>query len=557
VTPEEQLLVEAARRGLLPAPPPASFITGMTAAVAGPQAAQTAEQAAAAVPAYQGGVTRGMMDIPEGGAQLITRGLEAVSPKGTRMEAWARGEREKVEAINQANRAGFDESQPGATLGRVIGNFAAAAPVGSSIPGLAASRFLPRMAAGATSGATTASLQPVEGDDYWSQKGKQVAAGTVGGAVAPIVAAPLRGFRNPQASQLMDEGITPTPGQIAGGTLRTLEERATSIPVLGDAIAASRRKALDEFNRATLNKVLAPIGQKLDDATEIGQPAIAEAATKIGKAYDDLLPKLKLTVDQKLGTDLTNAARHATLMTDDMQRRFLKVVQDEVQRRTGGGNTLTGEQYKEVVSAIGQRGRDYLGSSVASERELGKALMEVQGAFKSWLYRSNPDHAAELRAIDRAYAMLSRTERAGGSLGAAGAETSGRFTPFQLLSATKAEDPSLKHKAFSKGTALMQDWAQAGTKTLGSRYPDSGTAGRAMLGLAGMGALGGSSYLTDSPLPLAALLMTAPYLPGGRQVAANLMTSNPAREAAASLFGLAAPTAGGLLAPRHGLGLVP
>ena len=50
-----------------------------------------------------GGFVRGMMDIPEAGAQLLTRGLEAISPAGSSMEKFMQSERQRVEDINRQN----------------------------------------------------------------------------------------------------------------------------------------------------------------------------------------------------------------------------------------------------------------------------------------------------------------------------------------------------------------------------------------------------------------------------------------------------------------------
>ena len=48
-----------------------------------------------------GGVIRGLRDFPDAGAQLLTRGLEAISPAGSSMEAFAQSERRRVEDINR------------------------------------------------------------------------------------------------------------------------------------------------------------------------------------------------------------------------------------------------------------------------------------------------------------------------------------------------------------------------------------------------------------------------------------------------------------------------
>jgi hypothetical protein len=284
---------------------------------------------------------------------------------------------------------------------------------------------------------------------------------------------------------------------------------------------------------------------------------VVEAGDKLSAAYTRLLPQLSLTVDQQLAQEMVAAARQAAIMSPDLQRRYINIVQDEIARRTGGGNTLTGEQYKEIVSALGTKAREWVASSTATERELGKALFAVQDAFKSWLYRSNPNHADALKAIDTGYAMLVRIEGAAGKTAAANNEMAGLFTPFQLLQSIRASDPSLRHRAFARGDALLQDWGQAGASVLGNRVPNSGTADRALLATLG---LGGGSYMLNNPfIPAGVATATLPYLPGGRQATAALLAGGrgPTAKTVSGILDLAHVPIGAQQGPTLFPGLVP
>ena len=113
-----------------------------------------------------GGFVRGMMDIPEAGAQLLTRGLEAISPAGSSMEQFMQSERQRVEDINRQNEALYRQSRAGQFMpeemdvGRVVGNVAS-----SLLPSTAAVKALNLAAApvkaGAVGGAVSGALQPV------------------------------------------------------------------------------------------------------------------------------------------------------------------------------------------------------------------------------------------------------------------------------------------------------------------------------------------------------------------------------------------------------------
>ena len=55
------------------------------------------------------------------------------------------------------------------------------------------------------------------------------------------------------ARKLMKQGVRLTPGQRVGGLTKELEERATSIPFVGDVIESGQQNAMDDFNRAAIN----------------------------------------------------------------------------------------------------------------------------------------------------------------------------------------------------------------------------------------------------------------------------------------------------------------
>ena len=120
-----------------------------------------------------GGFVRGLRDIPDAGAQLITRGLEGISPAGSGMEEFFRGERRRVEDINRQAELDYQRNwrqgqmrQGEIDVGRVGGNIA-----GTLIPSTAAVRVL---------GATTA---PVRAGAI---------TGAIGGASQPVATPPSR-----------------------------------------------------------------------------------------------------------------------------------------------------------------------------------------------------------------------------------------------------------------------------------------------------------------------------------------------------------------------------
>lgn len=114
-----------------------------------------------------GGVIRGLRDIPDAGAQLLTRGLEAIAPAGSQLEQFAKEERRRVEDINRQAELEYQQKwrqgqmMPGEIdVGRVGGNILGTLiPAGRAVTALGATTAPVR--AGAITGTVGGVLQPV------------------------------------------------------------------------------------------------------------------------------------------------------------------------------------------------------------------------------------------------------------------------------------------------------------------------------------------------------------------------------------------------------------
>ena len=143
----------------------------------------------------------------------------------------------------------------------------------------------------------------------------------------------------------------------------------------------------------------------------------------------------------------------------------------------------------------------------------------LKGGLRSLLSQQNPQHAKALDAANEAWANFTRVQGAAGMQGA----KEGIFTPAQLSSAVRGQDRSLRHGAFAKGEALMQDLSDSGQKVLNSTVPDSGTPYRAALGLAAGGGLA-----AVNPAALAGTIgASALYTQPAQKVIAALLTQRP------------------------------
>lgn len=418
--------------------------------------------------------------------------------------------------------------------GSIVGNLALTALPGAGAAGVAtraAGAVLPAVlaptAGAAASGALVSGLTtPVGNED---SRLTNAAIGAAGGAIGDVatrtaarVAQPIT--QSPAVQTLLQNGIVPTPGQAAGANsfIGRMEQRLQSIPIIGDIITGARNRSVAEMNSAAINRAVPPGAGRV---AGIGRAAIEHADDVLSQGYDDVLSRIP-TVRPTPGfissvqSSLTDPDLALTAASQSRLRNILRMQfggRPGVDQQTG---EMSGELAKSIDSTLGRLAREYQGSSIAEDRSLGMALRNVQGQWRGAIRAAAPDAqtAAELDALNRAYANFVRVERAASYTGA----REGVFTPDQLQRAVRASDTSTRKGAFAQGRALMQDLSDPASATLSNTVSNSGTPERLMLAMAlggGAGAaneyFGGPSYLTGLALaPLAYSRTGSRYLVG-------------------------------------------
>jgi cytochrome c556 len=514
---------------------------------------------------YAPDVVMGGRQVLDAAAQMGARGLTAATSPDSAIGKWAREQQQSTEHVNQsaldAYRKDFQpDLYPGAGAARVGGQALVTAP---ALPLRAATGLVGAAAQGGGLGAVTSALTPVydvgqgktlsdlvtgnsSGDTFWQQKRDQAMQGAKIGALSGGGLNVLGRVISPNSSaavqKLMDEGVTPTLGQTLGGVWKTAEEKAASLPIIGDAIRYAQGKGLDEFNRAIYNRVLAPLGEKYSGP--IGQEGIAKVGDRLSSAYDDVLQKIPMVaVDQPFGVQTLQLQQMAKSLPPDKAQQLDRIVQNEVWNRLTPAGTLSGESMKQMESKLGQIARGYRGSPDFDQRQLGDAVAQIQANLRALVARQFPDQARTLQAVNQGWSQLTQLEKAANSTAAARNE--GVVTPANYLKGIKQSDNSVRDRAFARGQVMNQDLAQAADKVLSNKYPDSGTAGRALFNA---GAAGAGAFFTPHVLA-GASAGVLPYLPGARQAVATLLARRPEiagllgapLKQAAPYLGIAAP----------------
>ena len=326
----------------------------------------------------------------------------------------------------------------------------------------------------------------------------------------------------PEVKTLMNEGITPTPGQILGGGAKRFEEGLSSVPVIGDFIKNAQLRAVEDLNKVAFDRALKPIGKELPkDVT--GREAIKFTSDTLGDAYEQLLPKMTVKADTAFNTELSNLKQAVDSGAIDQASKnfFNKWVDTNIANKFQGQNAITGETLKGIQRDLQTKINELSLSTSNDERVIAGALKEAQDQFRQLVTRSNPQNAAELKAIDTGYANFKRIQNAAGKVGA----EEGVFSPAQLQNAVRAADKSKDKARFAEGNALMQDLSEAGKTVLGNKVPDSGTPYRTMAAMLATGGAGLSGYPG-----IAAGLAAAPvmYSTAGQKMMAALLAKRPA-----------------------------
>jgi len=293
--------------------------------------------------------------------------------------------------------------------------------------------------------------------------------------------------------QLSRQGVDLTPGQMAGGTLQRAEDAMTSVPILGDAVRGARIRGVESFNRAAVDRTLAPVGEALPANVNVGRDGLRDATQRISQAYDNALGGVNVAPDAQLSQDFLAITQTPNLT--GAQRETLDTIQGDMASRFAG--RVDGETWKLIDSDLGKaiRAADNASASQPGGTMLRDALQRLRDAHLGVLERSNPQAFAAVRAADEATANLARIRQASQYTGTSARD--GVFSPADLNRAVQGMDTSAGNRAFAQGDALMQDLTEPAMRVLPQTVPDSGTPFRSLM--TGAGLSGGGMALGVDP----------------------------------------------------------
>ena len=317
---------------------------------------------------------------------------------------------------------------------------------------------------------------------------------------------------------LMDEGVKPTIGQVLGGPVGRMEEKLSSVPILGDVMGFGRTRSTEDLTRAAFNRALKPIG-KSADGFPVDRTGLKAVRETLGKSYDELLDNVSFVIDDVFLEDVTKIIDDVApgLEPGELSKLNNLVASKVLSRIADDGDVVTGKSLKLVQSDLLAKVKQFKSGS-PGDREVADALFKVRTAVTDTLKRHNPEQRAALTAVDTGWANYSILRDAFTSAG--GTKANG-LTPARLDSAVRKADASTKKTAYSEGGALMQDLSEAGVDILGQTVPSSGTTERA---LATTLLAGGGGVAIDPTMGLLSILGSSAYIPKVQDVVGRMLT---------------------------------
>lgn len=520
------------------------------------------------------GAAKGFGNTVFAGQELVGKGMQAVSdavmPPQQTMSGLVTGTGPQRGAVGRAGEAlTADARERMAAEAKGIAPDKAAHPVATGIGDAIGGMLVPggagaklggnALRVAAQQGALAGLLTP-EGSDnhFWRDKLLEAATGGAGGAVAAKAMNALAGVVAPavragvsNVRKLMSEGVELTPGQMAGGKLRRVEDAMMSLPGIGNQIREAQRRSIQTFNRAAINRSLDDIGVKLPQGLNSGHEAIGFAQDAFTDAYDKVIPRMMGQLDNGMRKDLLDVVTKAQTqnLPQEYQDQLHHIIKTEiVDRLAPGAGRITGADAQTIGTQLDALIKPMRISPNPYVQQMGRLLREADDALDSMMARNNPILQAAKDRIDAGYSKFKTIQQAAASVGT---HPDGTFTPAQLNRAVKARDRRKDKAGFARGDAQMQDLAIAGRDVLPQKVPDSGTPERAAVmallsghvsAIPGIAAsmIGGGAYTAPASKAVNAIVNRLSQPPGpvrnalgdmargGAQIAAPLAGSLPA-----------------------------
>ena len=371
---------------------------------------------------------------------------------------------------------------------------------------------------------------------YLKDKAGQAAIGAGTNLAMSVPSTLISKALSPQISDdarlLMKNGVNLTPGQILGGGWQSTENKATSIPLIGDMIKNAQRRSMGDFNVAALNKAapIDPVTEKIIPTfTSGGQNGVAQAQDYFNNGYGNILGQMTHMPDKQFEQDVMDAYAKNRVGLNGISEFDGMLGQHYTPKFVNNENNvpvMSGDDIKAFQTQLRQSANSFNKSQDPIDQRVGDAYGDISQAFKNSLARQNdPALVGQLNDLDKQYAAFKQYQNA--SLMGAASKREGMITPADYLSTMRSNAKSTGNTGtYSAGTGMNQDFGNAAQNVLGNTYPDSGTVGRAgLIGLAGLAPTAYTHPLIAAGTAIAGGAATLPYTELGQKAAQAVLAA--------------------------------
>jgi hypothetical protein len=314
--------------------------------------------------------------------------------------------------------------------------------------------------------------------------------GSAGGqVVGKALSGAVRGARTSPAVQRMRAmGQQPTVGQTLGGVFKTAEEKATSMPWVGDIINTRHMEGRAGFNAGGFDIGAQPVGGRVNSTGQQGIRELADIKTAAYRPLDDV------TLDVA-GSPIAEDVMNAQLGASGIPQGVGDNAMDALNYRVGGGmapdGTMSGRDFQEAYRGLARDGR--VTQPAGYQDEFAGAMRQGQDALATGLDAQNPGAFVDFQ---NANAVNRRLNVLADAVDKAKNQEDQLFTPKQLQMADASSATRLTGKINSaSGNRPFAQYANDGVEVFSNNTPDSGSGGRvAQLAMQG----GGLAALTGA-----------------------------------------------------------
>ena len=284
-----------------------------------------------------------------------------------------------------------------------------------------------------------------------------------------------RHMNRAELQTLKDAGVKPTVGQMAGGPLKAVEDRAVGI---APGARGAQARVMDQWQNGVINKAMEPLGVTIEGT---GVDAIQAAQKSLDDAYEaarDVMPEIQVkgsTLAQDMAEGIAESAARGL---DEGVMRSVKSTYKDLIAPMLKKDKISTSDFQRIESKLNSRIAE---ANKNSKMDLATEYRQFLQILREQAAKQSPEYAAKVQKANEAYAMFADVEIAAGRAGG----DAGTFTPAQLQSAVK-QGSSRRSKARG-GEGPVADLAKAGVSELSPVVGNSGSAERAAQVAAGAG----------------------------------------------------------------------